>query len=238
MIIPSLSFQAVTKRYGTRTVLDAVSLSVAPGECVALVGVNGAGKTSLLKCLFDFTAIAAGSIEISGVSHLKSVARQPLVYLPERFTPPAFLTGAEFLDYMFQLHGSRVDAARAAAMCDALALDRAALVTPVRSYSKGMAQKLGLAACLLVAKPVLVLDEPMSGLDPKARALLKVQLRALREAGSTVFFSSHELADVEALCDRLLILHEGRLRFAGSPAACRATFGGATLEQAFLHCID
>jgi ABC-type multidrug transport system ATPase subunit len=108
----------------------------------------------------------------------------------------------------------------------------------VRKYSKGMTQKLGLAACLLAGKQALVLDEPMSGLDPKARALFKAQLATVREADTTVFFSSHALADVEELCDRLAILHAGALRFAGSPAECRERFGGETLEQAFLHCIE
>jgi ABC-2 type transport system ATP-binding protein len=107
----------------------------------------------------------------------------------------------------------------------------------VRSYSKGMSQKLGLAACLLARKALYVLDEPMSGLDPKARALLKVQLKALRARGSTLFFSSHALADVDEMCDRMAILHGGQLRFVGSPAECRSHFASTTLEQAYMACI-
>jgi ABC-2 type transport system ATP-binding protein len=109
---------------------------------------------------------------------------------------------------------------------------------PVRDYSKGMTQKLGLAACLLSRKAIQVLDEPTSGLDPKARALLKRELKALRDAGGTVFFSSHALADVEEICDRMAVLHGGLLRFAGTPAELVARYGGAGLEAAFLECIE
>ncbi|MES2935787.1 MAG: AAA family ATPase [Pseudomonadota bacterium] len=109
---------------------------------------------------------------------------------------------------------------------------------PVRSYSKGMTQKLGLAACFLARKDLYVLDEPMSGLDPKARALLKAQLQQLRSRSGTLFFSSHALADVDEICDRMAILHDGQLRFVGSPAECRTRYQAATLEQAYMKCIS
>jgi ABC-2 type transport system ATP-binding protein len=101
-----------------------------------------------------------------------------------------------------------------------------------------MTQKLGLAACLLSGKDLHVLDEPTSGLDPKARALFKQELARLRDTRRTVFFSSHALADVEQICDRLGVVHEGRLRFAGTPDELRRRFGSSRdLEQAFLACI-
>jgi ABC-2 type transport system ATP-binding protein len=100
-----------------------------------------------------------------------------------------------------------------------------------------MTQKLGLAACLLSGKDLLVLDEPMSGLDPKARALFKQELRGLRAAGRTLLLTSHALADIEELCDRMAILHQGQLRFAGTPAELREAFGTPDLEQAFLKCL-
>ena len=108
---------------------------------------------------------------------------------------------------------------------------------PVRSYSKGMTQKLGLAACFLARKDLYVLDEPMSGLDPKARALLKARLQDLRARGCTLFFSSHALADVEEICDRMASLHDGHLRFVGSPAECRRRYEADSLEQAYMRCI-
>jgi ABC-2 type transport system ATP-binding protein len=122
-------------------------------------------------------------------------------------------------------------------MFTALDIDPAALTRLARTYSKGMTQKLGLAACLLSDASLFVLDEPMSGLDPKARALVKRQLAALKSEGKTMFFSSHVLADVEELCDRMGILHGGELRFVGMPSDCRAQYRAATLEDAYLSCI-
>jgi len=94
-----------------------------------------------------------------------------------------------------------------------------------------------LAACFLSQAEIFILDEPMSGLDPKARALLKRQLAQLKQAGKTVFFSSHVLADVEEICDRMAILHDGKLAFVGTPAECRMSYQAYTLEAAYLACI-
>ncbi|GJI97131.1 ABC transporter [Duganella caerulea] len=237
MTAPALRFQQVVKRYGQAEVLRGVDLELQAGECFGLVGVNGAGKTSLIKCLLDFCALDGGSIDICGQPHDRPASRLPLGYLPERFSPPYYLTGADFIRYLLTLQGLAYDPAAVGAMLEALDLDPAALKRTVRGYSKGMTQKLGLAACLLARKPLYVLDEPMSGLDPKARALLKQQLRQLHQAGATVFLTSHMLADVDELCDRMAILHEGRVRFAGSPAECRSRYGAGNLEQAFLACI-
>ncbi len=233
----ALRFQQVVKRYGPSGVLQGVDLAVQAGECFGLVGVNGAGKTSLIKCLLDFCALDGGAIAIFGQPHDQPASRAPLGFLPERFMPPYYLTGADFIKYLLTLQGVKVDAAAVAAMLAALDLDAAALKKTVRHYSKGMTQKLGLAACLLSPKQLYVLDEPMSGLDPKARALLKQQLRALQQRGSTLFLTSHALADVDELCDRMAILHDGAIRFTGTPADCRAHYGAQTLEQAFLACI-
>jgi ABC-2 type transport system ATP-binding protein len=237
MTVPALRFQQVVKRYGPANVLQGVDLELQAGECFGVVGVNGAGKTSLIKCLLDFCALDGGAIDIFGQPHGQPASRKPLGFLPERFTPPYYLTGSDFIRYLLALQGIRYDSAAVAAMLAALDLDPAALTRTVRSYSKGMTQKLGLAACLLARKQLYVLDEPMSGLDPKARALLKEQLRALHRAGSTLFLTSHALADVDELCDRMAILHDGRIRFAGTPAECRSRYGADNLEQAFLACI-
>ncbi|MRW93577.1 ATP-binding cassette domain-containing protein [Duganella sp. FT80W] len=237
MTVPALRFQQVVKRYGAASVLRGVDLELQAGECFGLVGVNGAGKTSLIKCMLDFCALDGGSIDIFGQPHHQPATRAPLGFLPERFTPPYYLTGADFIRYLLSLQHLDYVPAAVDAMLAALDLDPAALRRTVRGYSKGMIQKLGLAACLLAHKRLYVLDEPMSGLDPKARALLKEQLRNRHRAGSTVFLTSHALADVDELCDRMAILHDGQIRFAGTPAACRAQFGATTLEQAFLACI-
>jgi ABC-2 type transport system ATP-binding protein len=237
MTSPALHFQQVVKNYDKKAVLQQVDLTVQQGEFFGLVGMNGAGKTTLLKCMLDFCSVESGAIEIFGVDHRKTEARKPLAFLPERFAPPYYLTGADFLKYTLKLQGIAFDLDDTRATLEALDLDGSALSKLVRSYSKGMTQKLGLAACFLAHKQLYVLDEPMSGLDPKARALLKSRLQQLRGDGCTLFFSSHALADVEEICDRMAILHGGQLRFVGSPAACREKFDAPTLEQAFLKCI-
>lgn len=234
---PALRFQHVTKRYGATRILRDLDLEIGSGEFFGLVGMNGAGKTTLIKCLLDFCALDGGSIEIFGVSHRLTEARTPLAFLPERFMPPYYLSGQDFLKYMLKLQSLPYDPLDAATILAALDLDLSALARPVRAFSKGMTQKLGLAACFLASKDLYVLDEPMSGLDPKARALLKTRLQELRTTGRTLFFSSHALADVEEICDRMAILHDGKIRFVGSPAACCRQYGAHTLEQAYLKCI-
>lgn len=237
--VMALRFARVTKHYANTRALAEFSLDVRRGEFFGVIGVNGAGKTTLLKSLLDFCDIDGGSIEIFGVSHRLTRARARLAFLPEHFTPPFYLTGRDFLQYMFRLHRTPYDETRVERVFRALDLDIAALTKPARTYSKGMTQKLGLAACLLSGKELQVLDEPASGLDPKARALLKQELARLRDTRSTVFFSSHALADVEQMCDRLAVVHQGRLRFAGTPDELRCRFGASSnLEQAFLACID
>ena len=233
----ALHFDGVEKRYAGVPALSGFALDVRQGESFALVGVNGAGKTTLIKCLLDFCDVDAGAIEIFRTTHRATAARARLAYLPERFNPPFYLTGRDFVRYMLELYRSPYEEARVARLFAALDLDLSALDRPARSYSKGMTQKLGLAACLLSGKDLYVLDEPTGGLDPKARALLKAELKALRQAGRTLFFTSHALADVAELCDRLAILHAGRLRFAGTPGELAARYGAPDLEQAFLACI-
>jgi ABC-2 type transport system ATP-binding protein len=234
----AVSFKGVSKAFGSKVALDDVSLEVPRGELFGLVGENGAGKTTLIKCLLDFCEADRGGIAIAGVSNRLTSSRSDLAFLPERFTPPHYLTGRDFLRYMAELHRNVYDEARVKRTFEALELDVSALMRPARTYSKGMTQKLGLAACLLSGKALQILDEPTSGLDPKARALLKRELCALRNSGRTVFFTSHALADVEEICDRMAVLHRGRLRFAGTPANMTAQYGGQDLEQAFLACID
>ena len=165
-----------------------------------------------------------------------TASRRQLAFLPERFNPPYYLTGRDFLRYMAELHRVPYAESRVAATFERLDLDAVgARRGPRAPTPKGMTQKLGLAACLLSDKALQVLDEPTSGLDPKARALLKRELHALRDAGRTVFFTSHALADVEEICDRMAVLHGGRLRFAGTRRANSSRrHSASTLEQAFL----
>jgi ABC-2 type transport system ATP-binding protein len=234
---PALRFAGVSKAFGATRALDDFTLEVPRGGLFALVGGNGAGKTTLIKCLLDFTTPDSGAIEIFGAANRDTRSRADLAFLPERFNPPHYLTGRDFLRYMAELHRRPYDEREVQGTFERLDLALSALDRPARTYSKGMTQKLGLAACLLSGKNLQVLDEPTSGLDPKARALLKRELTRLAESGRTIFFTSHALADVQELSDRMAVLQNGKLMFAGTPRALIERFGAETLEHAFLACI-
>ena len=234
----ALVLASLQKRYGRREVLRGVSLDVPHGEFFGLIGMNGAGKSTCLKAILDFHQIDAGSIQIYGVPHRETRARARIAYLPERFTPPYYLTGMDFLQYVARLEGRKLRVDSVHAMCEALDLSLEALARRVREFSKGMSQKLGLVAAFLSGKDMLILDEPMSGLDPKARLLTKAVMMAQRKAGTGVFFSTHMLSDVEELCDRIGVMHEGQLRFVGTPEECCSKFASPNLEQAYLACIS
>jgi len=233
----AVQVRALAKRYGRLDALAGISLEVAAGEAFGLVGANGAGKTTLIRCLLDLTASDAGRIDIFGVPARRPSARAPLAYLPEGFIPPHYLTGAEFLRALAALAGSGYDEARAARLAVELELERDALARPVRSLSKGMTQKLGLASCFALERELYVLDEPMSGLDPAARVAVKSVLQRLSAEGRTLFFTSHLLADVDELCSSIAVLERARLRFRGTPQALCARYGEASLERAFMRCI-
>jgi len=243
----AVRFDQVRKTYDRLPVLKGIDLDLAPGATFGLVGINGAGKTTLIKCLLDFCHIDGGRIEIFGIRHTDSHSRARLAFLPERFMPPYYLTGRDFIGYMLTLDRRSAGEDEVRAMFSALDLDAAALDLPVRSYSKGMTQKLGLAACILAQPDLLILDEPMSGLDPLARARVKQLLRRLRDQGRTLFFTSHTLSDVEEICENMVVLHQGSVCFSGSPqelmlryAPKEAPLGHASdsMERAFLKCIE
>ncbi len=237
MSAPALRISKLHKSYGKAVALADLSLEIAAGEFFGLVGANGAGKTTLVKCALDFCDIQSGAIEIFGIPHRQTASRSRLGFLPERFVPPHYLNGRDFLRYLAELHRRPYDETRARAMLAALELDAEALAKPVRAYSKGMTQKLGLAACLLSGKDMLILDEPTSGLDPKARALLKRELKTQHDAGRTVLMTTHALQDVGEMCSRMAVVHRGQLRFTGTPAAFVTQHGASNLEQAYLACI-
>ena len=229
--------RGLVKRYGRVAALDGVDLDVARGAAFGLVGANGAGKTTLIRCLLDLASPDAGTASLFGVPAHASSARARLAYLPERFVPPYYLRGEEFLRAMLELMGERYRRDAAAALCAELDLDAGVLERPVRVLSKGMTQKLGLAACFLARRELYVLDEPMSGLDPVARIAVKSVLCRLAGEGRTLLFTSHVLADVEELCSSIAVLHRARLRFQGAPRALCARYGEAGLERAFMKCI-
>ena len=133
MTVPALRLQHVVQGYGQTSVLRGVNLELHAGECFGLVGVNGAGKTSLIKCVLDFCALDGGAIDIFGQPHHRPASRQPLGFLPERFTPPYYLTGADFIRYLLTLQGLRYDAAVECAKIEH-AFDQAGLAGAVDAH--------------------------------------------------------------------------------------------------------
>jgi ABC-2 type transport system ATP-binding protein len=235
--IAAVRVRALAKRYGDVEALRGIDLEVAAGASFGLVGCNGAGKSTLLRCMLDLSSSDAGSVEIFGVPARSPAARRRLAYVPERFVPPHYLRSREFLELMARLSGVTLEPARAAAALEELELERDVLDRPVRKLSKGMTQKLGLAACFLLARDLYVLDEPMSGLDPAARVAVKSALRRLSAEGRTLFFTSHVLADVEELCSTLAVLDRGGVRFFGAPAELCRRYDEPRLESAFMRCL-
>ena len=234
---PALRASGLVKRYGARAALSGVGLEVAPGAAIGLVGANGAGKTTFLKCVLDLCDYQAGEIELFGVPARQARARARLAYVPERFVPPHYLLGREFLAMTAGLAGAAFDPARARSLAETLELEPGSLERPVRQLSKGMAQKLGLAGCFLLERDLYLLDEPMSGLDPAGRVAVKTLLARLHGEGRALFFTSHVLADVEELCEAIVVLSEGAVRFRGAPAELCARYGESSLERAFLACV-
>jgi len=234
---PALRALGLVKQFANRRALDGVTVEVAPGVAAGLIGANGAGKTTFIKCALDLCAPDAGRVEIFGHDVRQAAARARLAYLPERFVPPYYLLGREFVAMTLALAGVRYDPVRATGLSAELELDPQALERPVRQLSKGMTQKLGLAACFLLERDLYVLDEPMSGLDPAGRLAVKSVLQRLHRGGSALFFTSHVLSDVEELCSTVAILDRGTVRFRGTPGELRSRYGEDDLERAFLKCI-
>jgi ABC-2 type transport system ATP-binding protein len=232
-----LSIRSVTKSFDGRTVLDAVSLDLQQGEIFGLIGLNGIGKTTLIKIILGLIRSDAGEVSIYGDDWRDVAAKHHLAYLPEKFQPSRFLTGKEILSLAHSYYGKAYDHALARTQAALLGLDPDVLGKRVSSYSKGMGQKIGLIATLMVGTKLVILDEPMSGLDPKARIQLKARLRAVREEGRTIFFSSHILADIDEICDRIAIIHDTAFKFVGTTAEFKNAHPAVTLEQAFLDVI-
>jgi ABC-2 type transport system ATP-binding protein len=227
----------LSKHYDALVALRDVSLSLQRQEIFGLIGLNGAGKTTLIKALLQLTSATSGEIQLFGIAGEEVRARRNLSYLPEKFQPSKYLTGYEYLALCVSYYQLKLDKNAAQEIAQALDFPIEKLSHKIASYSKGTAQKLGLIGAFLVNRPLLVLDEPMSGLDPMARIRLKQKMQSYRDAGNTLFFSSHILSDMDEICDRVAILHQGELRYLGTPQAFKQQYPEATLEASFLQAI-
>ncbi|OYD83699.1 ABC transporter ATP-binding protein [Azospirillum brasilense] len=219
---PTIRVEGVSKRYGDAFAVREVDLDLAAGECVAMVGHNGAGKSSLIKLMLGLTTPTAGSIRVLGgdpASAAASHIRRQVGFLPESVAFHPSMTGRETLDFYARL--KRVPRDGNDALFERVGLEPAAVKRRVGTYSKGMRQRLALAQALLGGPKVLFLDEPTTGLDPALRQSFYEIVRDLRDAGTTVLLCSHALTELEGQADRVVVMNRGRKVADGSLATLR-----------------
>jgi ABC-2 type transport system ATP-binding protein len=219
----------------SRRALDRLSLTVSPGEIYGFLGPNGAGKTTSIKILTSLLRADAGTARVLGLDPTLEATRRRIGFLPES---PVFydqLTGREFLRFCGKLCGMRGPELnrRADALLERVGLAHAADLH-IRRYSKGMNQRVGIAQALVHDPDLVILDEPMSGLDPMGRADIRDLILELRKSGKTIFFSTHIIPDVEIICDRIGLVNRGRTISEGSVAellsAARSTSTEVLIE--------
>ena len=220
-----------------RRAVNGLSLHVQRGEVFGFLGPNGAGKTTTMNVLLGFVNRTSGEVKVLGADVAAAITRQRIGYLPELTYYYKFLTAEELLRFYAEIFGlSRIEAdTRIDAALELVDL-KAARSRQIRTYSKGMQQRVGLAQALINDPDLIILDEPTSGLDPVGRMKIREIIQRLKQSGKTVFFSSHELGEVETVCDRVAILHQGELKLEGAVEELIQTHH-CNLEQLFLKAI-
>lgn len=232
-----LALDNVSVGYSKVPAVTDITWTVQPGETCGLIGLNGAGKTTLIKAILGLRQNQAGNLSVFGSKERDAAVKARIAYLPEKFEPPWFLTGLEFIVFTLKLYKRALDMAEVENVAKKVALDPAVLKRRVQTYSKGMRQKLGLIATIVSGCDLLILDEPMSGLDPQARRLAKDTLLAFK-GQKTILLSSHILSDMDEICDRIVVVHRGRMLFQGTPTDLKRQSGHELLEKAFISVID
>src|SRR5919108_2451131 len=233
-----IELRGLTKRYGAFTAVDAIDLTVPKGELFGFLGPNGAGKTTTLRMIAGILQPTAGTVRIAGIDLAADpiAAKAKLGFIPDRPFIYEKLTGAEFLRFVAGLYDQTGEGVERR-MTELLALfdllewkDEL-----VESYSHGMRQKLIISSAFLHRPEVIVVDEPMVGLDPKAARILKDLFREYTRRGHTIMMSTHTLEVAETLCDRIAIIQHGKIRAIGTIEELRAqSTGGGGLEEIFL----
>lgn len=225
-------------RQPAKVALQGLNLQVTQGEVFGFLGPNGAGKTTTMNVLLGFIPPTSGSAALFGIDVRQPIARQRIGYLPELTYYYKFLTAEELLRFYAKLFGlSRAETDLRIGKLIALVELEHAAKRPIKTYSKGMRQRVGLAQALINNPDLLILDEPTSGLDPLGRMKVREIIQRLKNEGKTVFFSSHEMGEVETVCDHVAILHQGELKATGVVADLVAQYHADNLEQVFLKIV-
>jgi ABC-2 type transport system ATP-binding protein len=217
--------------------VDGLNMQVKAGEVFGFLGPNGAGKTTTMNVLLGFVNATSGSASIFGVDVRQPIARQRIGYLPELTYYYKFLNTEELLRFYARIF--RIPSAERDQRIDAvlkLVELESARTRLIKTYSKGMQQRVGLAQALINDPDLLILDEPTSGLDPLGRMKVREIIQRLKDRGKTILFSSHELGEVETVCDRVAILHQGKLQVEGRVSDLVKQYG-TDLEHVFLKIV-
>jgi ABC-2 type transport system ATP-binding protein len=226
-----------TRAEPPRVAVNGLSLSVRPGEVFGFLGPNGAGKTTTMNVLLGFVNATGGEAFLFGVNVREPIARQRIGYLPELTYYYRFLTAEELLRFYARIFGiPRAETDRRIDALLKLVELEAVRRRPIKTYSKGMQQRVGLAQALINNPDLLILDEPTSGLDPLGRMKVREIIQRLKQEGKTVFFSSHELGEVETVCDRVAIISQGQVREEGRVSDLVSRYR-CDLERVFLKVI-
>ena len=236
-----LNIKNLNKKFNDKIVLNNINLKLEKNEIFGLIGLNGAGKTTLIKSILNLLKIDSGKIEIFNKNNTFSESRENLKYLPEKFFAPTILKGMEFLKFFnnFNNKSNKIKDDKLEQkifnLSKLLNFNKEFLNLKISKYSKGMMQKLGLISTFLEdTSKLIILDEPMSGLDPIARVYLKKMLLKSKKENKTVFFSSHILSDIDEICDRIAILYNSKIVFLGTPTEFKKKHKEKSLENAFL----
>jgi ABC-2 type transport system ATP-binding protein len=235
-----IQIKGLTKKYGSFTAVDNIDLDVPRGQIVGFLGPNGAGKTTTLRMIAGILRPTAGTVKINGIDVVAqpAEAKAMMGYIPDRPFIYEKLTGSEFLRFVAGLYG------QAGEVVERRAHELLALFDLlewrdelVESYSHGMRQKLIISSAFLHRPQVIVVDEPMVGLDPKAARILKDLFREYVGRGNTIMMSTHTMEVAESVCDRIAIIHGGRIRAAGTMGELYASVeaGARGLEELFLR---